>query len=160
MTTAAPMWTYEMKYFINTSSTSTPVWTFVDYDSSFDPSRDNDEYEASYKARKTQPKWVTSQSFNIEFDIDIVANETLQAWFIEHEDDTNVPTDILRVWPIEVSSGTYPAKMAAFNMTENPLDGAAGEPVKATGTMSMIDDGWTVGTVTYSSGVPVFAPTA
>lgn len=156
---ASPTWTYEVRYYLDTSSTSTPAWTFVDYDSAFDPSRDNDEYEASYKARRTQPKWVTSQSFNIEFGIDIVENETLQDWFVAHEDDVNQPTKVLRVWPEEVSSGTYPAKMAAFNMTENPLDGGAGEPVKATGTLNMIDDGWTIGTVTYSSGVPVFAPT-
>lgn len=153
-----PTWTYEVRYYLDTSASSTPSWVLVDYDTAFDPTRDNEEYEASYKARRTQPKWVTSQSFEIEFDIDIVENQTLQDWFIAHEDDANHPTKVLRVWP--AASAPYPAKMAVFSMNENPLDGGAGEPIKATGTLSMVDDGWTVGTVSFAGSVPTFTPTA
>lgn len=152
-----PMWTYEVKYFINTGTSSSKVWTFVDYDSTFDPSRDNETYEASYKARKTQPKWVTSSTFTIDFEIDIVDGEDLQTYFVNNEDNLNVETELLRVWPVAVSSGSYPAKFATFSMNMDPLDGGAGEPVKAKGTLDMIDDGWTVGIVTYNgSGVPSF----
>lgn len=41
--------------------------------------------------------------------------------------------------------GGYEAKKAAFNLNLNPLDGSAGEAIKATGTLTMTSDGWTPG---------------
>ena len=149
-----PTWSYEIEYYLNTGTSSTPVWTFVDYDTSFNPSRDNTTYDASYKSRKVQPSWVVASKFSIEFDIDIVDSETLQEWFKTNEDVMNAPTEVIRVW--KTGSTPYAAKKAAFNMNCNPLDAEAGGPAHATGTLSMTDDGWTVGTVTFSNGVPTF----
>ena len=151
-----PTWSYEIEYYVNTSDTSTPTWTFVDYDTSFNPSRDNTTYDASYKARKVQPSWVVSSRFTVDFDIDIVESEALQTWFKKHEDDQNTPTDIIRVW--KTGSSPFAAKKAAFNMNCNPLDADAGGPAHATGTMTMADDGWTNGTVTFSGTTPTFTP--
>lgn len=153
-----PTWSYEIEYYINTGTSSVPVWTFVDYDTSFNPSRDNTTYDASYKSRKVQPSWVVASKFSIEFDIDIVDSETLQEWFKTNEDVMNAPTDVIRVW--KTGSTPYAAKKAAFNMNCNPLDADAGGPAHATGTLTMVDDGWTVGTVTFSDGVPTFTPSA
>lgn len=153
-----PTWSYEIEYYINTGTSAVPVWTFVDYDTSFNPSRDNTTYDASYKSRKVQPSWVVASKFSIEFDIDIVDSETLQEWFKTNEDVMNAPTEVIRVW--KTGSTPYAAKKAAFNMNCNPLDAEAGGPAHATGTLSMTDDGWTVGTVTFSDGVPTFTPSA
>ena len=153
-----PTWSYEIEYYINTGTSAVPVWTFVDYDTSFNPSRDNTTYDASYKSRKVQPSWVVASKFSIEFDIDIVDSETLQEWFKTNEDVMNAPTDVIRVW--KTGSTPYAAKKAAFNMNCNPLDADAGGPAHATGTLTMVDDGWTVGTVTFSDGVPTFTPAA
>ena len=150
-----PTWSYEIEYYLDTSSNSTPVWTFVDYDTSFNPSRDNTTYDASYKSRKVQPSWVVGSRFTIDFDIDIVESETLQTWFKTNEDVANAPTNILRVW--KTGTSPYAAKKAKFNCNCNPLDADAGGPAHATGTLTMVDDGWTTGIVTYSGTTPVFS---
>lgn len=156
MAETRPTWSYEIEYYVNTSTTSTPAWTFVDYDTSFNPTRDNTTYDASYKARKVQPSWVVASRFTVDFDIDIVDDETLQDWFVANEDVQNAPTDILRVW--KTGSSPYAAKKAAFICNCNPLDAEAGGPAHATGTMTMVDDGWTDGTVTFAGGTPTFTP--
>lgn len=157
MADSTPTWSYEIEYYINTGSSSSPTWTFVDYDTSFNPARDNTTYDASYKSRKVQPSWVVSSRFTVEFDIDIVEDETLQQWFVTNEDVANAPTDILRVW--KTGASPFAAKKAAFNCNCNPLDAEAGGPAHATGTMIMVDDGWTNGTVTFNQGVPTFTAT-
>lgn len=146
-----PTWTYEILYYINTAaaSASSPTWTLVDFDNSFNPARDNTTYDAAYKARKNQPSWVVSSKTTVEVDIDIVDDATLQEWFKTHEDDFNTEVEILRVW--KTGTSPYDAKKAAFVWNGNPIDGEASAPARVTGTMSMIDDGWTLGTATYDS---------
>ena len=153
-----PTWSYQIEYYLNTGTIGTPTWTFVDYDTSFNPSRDNTTYDASYKARKNQPSWVVSSRFSIDFDIDIVENQTLQTWFKTNEDTMNAATEILRVW--KTGSSPYAAKCAQFACNCNPLDADAGGPAHATGTMTMVDDGWTVGTVTFAGTPPAPSFTA
>lgn len=155
-----------MKTGETTGQTPAPIYTFVDYDNSFNPSRDNKTYEPSYKARQNQPSWVVSTKTNVEFDIDIVDSAALQEFFKTNEDNLNVETEIIRVWyatPTGTGTVTYPAKKAAFLMNMNPLDGEAGQPMKATGTLSMQDQEWTEGTatITFVQGVPTvsFTPT-
>ena len=50
-----PTWTYQVQYYIKTGETgsnpATPVYTLVDYDETFNPSRDISYYEPEYKAR-------------------------------------------------------------------------------------------------------------
>lgn len=57
-------------------------------------------------------------------------------------------------YPIGTSG--YAAKKAAFSLTQNPLDGSAGEAVKATGTLSMTSDGWMAGT--FDTSTKTFTP--
>lgn len=154
-----PTWTYQIEYWMNLAPETTPaVWTFVDFDTSFNPSKDNTEYSPSYKARKVQPSWIVGTKISVDFDIDIVENATLQEWFKTNEDVMNAPCQIMRVW--RTGSSPYNAKMANFTCNTNPLDGDAGAQAHATGTMVMIDDGWTIGTVTYDSdGDPTFQAT-
>lgn len=152
---AQPMWTYEVEYYMDLTPTTTPTnWVFVDYDSSFNPSKDNTEYSPSYKARKVQPSWVVGSKVTVDFDIDIVDSATLQSWFKTNEDINNAPCQVLRVF--KTGSSPYKAKKAAFVANINPIDGDAGSAVHATGTLTMVDDGWTDGTVTYSQGAPTF----
>lgn len=40
----------------------------------------------------------------------------------------------------------FTAKKATFAMSQNPINGGAGEALQATGTLSMTSDGWTAGT--------------
>lgn len=151
-----PMWTYEIEYWMNlTPSAQSTTWTFVDYDSSFNPSKDNTEYSPSYKARKTQPSWVVGTKISVDFDIDIVDSETLQTWFKTKEDVQNAPCEVMRVF--KTGTSPYAAKKAAFVANIDPIDGDAGSAAHATGKLTMVDDGWTAGTVTYSSGVPTFS---
>ena len=153
-----PVWTHQVQYYIKTGETgsnpATPVYTLIDYDSSFNPSKDISYYEPEYKARENQPKWATSVKTSIDFDIDIVENETLQEWFKTNEDVLNVETEVIRVWETASSEPTagYPAKKAAFVMNCNPLDGDAGSAVHATGTLEMTSNGWTAGTFKTSNG--------
>ena len=154
-----PTWTYQIEYYLNlTPSANTTTWTFVDFDTSFNPTKDNTEYSPSYKARKVQPSWVVGTKISVDFDIDIVESETLQTWFKTNEDVQNSPCEILRVW--RAGTSPYAAKKAAFICNTNPLDGDAGSAAHATGTMVMVDDGWTSGTVAYDSttGAPTFTP--
>ena len=154
-----PMWTYEIEYWMNlTPSALSTTWTFVDYDSSFNPSKDNTEYSPSYKARQTQPSWVVGTKINVDFDIDIVDSETLQEWFKTNEDVQNAPCEVMRVF--KTGTSPYKAKKAAFVANIDPIDGDAGSAAHATGKLTMIDDGWTAGTVTYTTGVPTFVATA
>lgn len=152
-----PTWTYEILWYLNTGTASSPSWAFVDYDNAFDPSADNEEYAPKWKARKTQPTFVTGRKYSIDFDIDLVEGSDIGDFMLENEDDVNVPVEVLRVW--KTGSSPYKAKKAAFQMTESPIDGAANEPARATGTMTMLDDGWTNGTATLSGNTPSFSPT-
>lgn len=136
----------------------------VSEDSAFDPKTDLSTYEPSYKDRMNQPSFVTGKKTSVEFDIDIVEEQALQEFFMAHEDDVNVPVDLVRVMmfrPVFDATDTtkvigYEAKKAAFSMTQNPLDGSAGEVIKATGTLTMSSDGWTEGT--FDIDTKSFAP--
>lgn len=160
---AAPVWMHEIMYFIKTGETSSggstvPVYTFVDYDNSFDPTANIEEYAAKYKARKTQPKYKTSRSVSIEFDFDLVNGTALAEFLLANEDVLNAPTEVIRVYPDPDGSTTpnYPAKRGEFVMTQNPIDGEANNPARATGTLDMVGDGWEDGTAQISivDGVP------
>lgn len=55
-------------------------------------------------------------------------------------------------------TGGYEAKKAAFNLNLNPLDGSAGEAIKATGTLTMTSDGWSAGS--FDPVTATFTPAA
>lgn len=153
-----PVWTYQIQYYIKTGESGTPAvptYTLIDYDNSFNPTKDINFYEPTYKARQNQPKWATSVKTSIEFDIDIVESEALQTYFKDNEDILNVETEIVRVWAVgtEPQAG-YAAKKATFVMNQNPIDGEAGSAIHATGTLDMTSDGWTAGTFKNGAFTP------
>jgi hypothetical protein len=55
-----------------------------------------------------------------------------------------------------VGASGYAAKKATFTLTQNPIDGPAGEAAKATGTLNMKSDGWTEGL--FDTGTKTFTP--
>ena len=79
---------------------------------------------------------------------------------------TGTVTDATVVWTYVSSAANYPigvlgdyaAKKAAFTLTQNPIDGSAGEAVKCTGTLLMTSDGWTAGT--FNTATATFTPGA
>lgn len=139
------------QYYLDTSDAAEPVYTRVTEDSSFNPSADKTTYSPSYKDRKVQPEYVVGKKIAVEYDIDILDDQALQDWFRAHEWDDNVPTRLVRVDRSSGSEAERPAIMAAFVMNENPIDGAAGEALKATGTLTMTDADWTTGTFNEST---------
>ena len=158
-----PTWAYQVQYYIKTGETgtnpATPVYTLVDYDETFNPSRDISYYEPEYKARQNNPKYAVNVKTSVEFSIDFVESDTLLTFFKNNEDNLNVETEIIRVWESgEPTNSAYPAKKAAFVMNMNPLDGEAGNCIKATGTLDMVSDGWTAGT--FNTSTKAFTPSA
>lgn len=147
-------YTYEHQWYLDISDAATPEYVRVTDDESFNPANEDSSYSPKYKCNKTNPEFVTGRKTSIEFDVDIVDDQELQKWFMEHEDDINVPTKVVRVW--DFSDGTSVAKMATFVMTENPIDGEAEGALKATGKLSMTSDGWTDGT--FDTTTKTFTP--
>jgi hypothetical protein len=135
-----------MQYYLNIGTTEAPEYARVTEDTAFNPSVNREEYAPKYKCNKVQPKYSAGKTVAIDVDIDVVDSQDLQDWFVEHEDDDNVPTDVIRVRIDQGTAATRPAKKASFNWNGNPLDGDANNPLRITGTLNMLSDGWTEGT--------------
>lgn len=130
----------------------------VTENSAFDPSSDLSTYDPTYKDRINQPSYVTGKKTTIEMDIDLIDPGTLQDWLLANEDNVNVATEVVRVMMFKaaVPGPGYEAKKADFNLTQNPVDGSAGEAVKLTGTLSMTSDGWAAGV--FDPATATFTP--
>ncbi len=149
--------TDQIQYWMKTDA----VFVRVTENNAFDPSTDLDTYDPTYKDRINQPSYVTGKKTTIELDIDLIDPGALQTWLMDHEDDVNVPTEVIRVMmfkPAETPAVGFVAKKAAFALTQNPIDGGAGEAAKATGTLAMTSDGWTAGT--FDPETATFTPEA
>ncbi|MDR3053323.1 MAG: hypothetical protein LBU48_05640 [Coriobacteriales bacterium] len=160
--TVTPIYTYDIQYYIDISDTAggaspTPNFANVTEDTAFDPSREYSTYSPSYKDREVQPEYDTSSKYGIAMDVDIFENQAFQEWLVAHEDDKNVPTSIVRVWAKKGTEQARPAKMAAFGLTMDPLDGPAGEFLKGKGKLKMTSNGWTAGT--FNETTKVFTAT-
>jgi hypothetical protein len=150
MTTRTPITTDQMQYWMKTGSSA---FTNVTEAVAFDPSTDLQTYDPTYKDRFNQPSFVIGKKTTIEFEIDLDKAGTLSAYLMDNEDGINVETEIIRVamfdevmtgTPAE-GTGTYRAKKATFSMNQNPIDGPAGEVLRATGTLAMTSGDWTLG---------------
>lgn len=206
-----------MQYWLKTG---TSTFTQVTEDITFDPASDLTTYDPKYKDRVIQPSYVTGKKNTVEFEIDLIEAGVLAEYLRANEDETNVATEIVRVfmaypcypawiastaytlgdhvvadsklyectaagtsgataptWPSSgtVTDGTvvwtyvgagshyptgtegsYEAKKAAFVMNQNPLDGTAGEALRASGTLTMTDTAWTEGT--FAPATATFTP--
>ncbi|MDR1421362.1 MAG: hypothetical protein LBI64_00655, partial [Coriobacteriales bacterium] len=101
---------------------------------------------------KVQPEYAASKTYKYDVDIDL-EDQPLQDWFVEHEDDSNVATSVVRIWAEEGSATARPARKADFLWNGNPLDGDANGPIKTTGVLTMVSDGWVVGTFDPTAGI-------
>jgi hypothetical protein len=158
MATGDLLTTDKIQYWLKTGAST---FTRVTEDSAFDPAVDLTTYDPSYKDRMNQPSYVTGKKTTVEFDIDLLEGGTLQDYLQANEDVVNVATELVRVKmyvPATTPAVGYVAKKAAFNMNVNPIDGSAGEALKATGTLAMTSDGWTSGT--FDPDTATFTPDA
>lgn len=153
-----PSYTYDQQWYLDISDggAGSPHFVRVTDDESFNPDTDDAKYSPKYKCNKTNPEYNMSRKVTIDYDIDFVEGQELQAWFLKHEDDMNVPTRLVRNWIF--ADGTSHAKMAEFSCTGKPIDGEPESALKAKGTMVMTSEGWEHGTFDPTS--MAFAPKA
>ena len=152
--TEEPIWGDELKDYIDTGTGSTEQWTEVTNLLSWEFSDDDVTYEPNYIDVKVSPTYVVAKKASIEYEKDAYRNNALDAWLMQHEDDTNIPTKVCRVrtWENATGGTGKAAKMAAFLLTPQQLDkNSAGEPVKLKGTLSMKDQAWTAGSFNTST---------
>lgn len=149
--TEVPIWGEELKYFLNIGNSSTPDWEEVTHLLSWEDDGDEQTYEPNYIDKKLPSRYVLGTTASISYEKDMFRNNALDTFFQTHEDESNIPVEIMRVytWLTEGDSPTtYTAKKAPFLLSAKMLSKPnSGEPVKATGTLSMDDSGaWETGT--------------
>jgi hypothetical protein len=152
MATGELLTTDRIQYWINIGTIAEPEYVRVTEDPTFDPAVDLSNYAPSYKDRMNQPEYVTGKKTTVEFAIDLIDGQELQEWFQENEHGVNITAELIRVKMYkevmdgETATGTYEAVRASFVMNQNPIDGAAGEALQATGTLTMTSaGGWEAG---------------
>jgi hypothetical protein len=154
-----PVWGYEVENFINLGTSEAPEWTEFDNLLSWDQSTDTNSYEPSYINRKNSPKFTLSKDFNVEYEVDLYKNNKLSTYLVEHEDEEDIPVEVVRVYNWLGEDGKRTAKKAAFLLTPTPVDnGTAGEPGKLKGSLNMKDESWTKGT--WNGKTPAFTAAA
>lgn len=152
--TETPVWGEELKYLMNIGESDSPSYEEVTHLLSWEDDGDEQAYEPDYLDKKLPSRFVIGRTATISYEKDTFRNNNLDDFFTTHENEANIPVEILRVYSwIEDESSTpqapvYKAKKAPFLLSTNMLSKSAGsEPVKATGSLSMADDGdWEDGT--------------
>lgn len=143
----APVWGYEIKDYLNIGTVASPQWVEFDNLTGFDASSDSDTYEPEYINRKTSPKFTLAQNFSVEYTIDLYRNNTLSSYLIEHEDETDIEVELLRVYTWLGTEKAMTAKKALCLLTPNPVDKSnANQPGQLSGTINRKDEDWTKGT--------------
>lgn len=143
-----PIWGYELEDYINISSTGTPNWLKVTNLLSWELDDDSETYEPAYIDTKAKKKFTIGKSASISYEKDAYKNNAFDAWLMEHEDDTNIACEVMRVrtWEKD-STGKMSAKKASYNLTPKQLDkNSQGEPLKLKGDLNMVSADWTKGT--------------
>ncbi len=145
--TSLPIWGHELQDWINIGSAETPSWQNVTNLLSWEFDDDAETYDPSYIDTKKKPSFTISKSASIEYEKDLYSNNALDAFLIEHEDDSNVAVEVCRVYTWLGESNAHTAKKAAFLLTPSALDkNSSGEPIKLKGKLTMNDENWTKGT--------------
>ena len=149
-TTEVPIWGDELKYFINIGIEETPDWEEITRLLSWEDEGDEQTYEPSYIDMRTSPTYVLGTKASISYEKDVFRNNALDNFFTTNEGASNLPVEILRVysWLTEEEGSGCKAKKAPFLLSAKMLSKPnSGEPVKATGSLSMADNGaWEDGT--------------
>ena len=124
-----PVWGYEVKNYIDIGISDSP--------------------------KKNSPKFTLSKDFNVDYELDLYKNNSLSSYLVEHEDEEDIPVDIVRVYTWLGEDGNQTAKKAKFLLTPTPVsNGTAGEPGKLSGTLNMKDEAWTKGTWSGTAFTP------
>ena len=158
---ANPITTENIQHWMRTATSPADVFTNVTEAVKFDPAVDLQTYDPKYKDRLNQPSYVTGKKTTIEFEIDYFDDGDVVDFLVLNEDVINVETEIVRVYMMTAAESPatgYVAKLATFSMNQNPIDGAAGEVLKLTGTLAMTSDGWETGT--FDPDTATFTPDA
>lgn len=145
-TVGTPVWGHLLEDYINIGSTESPNWQNVSNLLSWEFDDDAETYEPEYIDTKKRPVFTLAKSATIEYEKDLYENNELDSFLVEHEDDTNIAVQVVRVYTWLGSDGARTSKMANFLLTPSALDkNSAGEPIKLTGTLTMNDSEWTKG---------------
>lgn len=140
--TEVPIWGDELKDYMDIGTDGVPNWQEVTNLLSFEFDDDEDAYEPDYVNTRKKKKFIKDSTASIEYEKDAYQNNALDAWIMEHEDDSNVPVRVCRVRSWDQNK----AKCAKFLCTPKQLDkNSAGEPIKLKGSLTMSDDEWTKG---------------
>lgn len=155
MPNETPIWGYELKDYINIGTSESPQWIEATNLLSWEFSDDQQTYEPDYIDVSVSPTFVLGNKASIEYEKDAYRENELDAWLIEHEDDSSIPVEIARVRSWEPSGIGSAAKMATFALTPQQLDkNSSGEPVKLKGTLSKTGD-WARGS--FDESTPQFS---
>lgn len=158
--TEVPVWGDKLKYLINTAGSESPSWQDITHLLSWEDEGDEQAYEPSYIDQRLPSKYVLGNKASISYEKDLFRNNALDSFFQQNEGKSNLPVEILRVYSwVEGSSATKVlAKKAPFLLSTQLLSKPnSGEPVKATGTLDMADNGtWEEGD--WDSSTSTFTP--
>lgn len=156
MPTETPIWGYELEDYINVGTDGTPQWIEVTNLLNWEFSDDQITYEPNYVNVPVSPSYVLGNRASIDYEKDAYRENALDAWIEEHEDESSIPVEVMRVKTWRTSGSGFEAKKAAFALTPNQLDkNSSGEPVKLSGTLSKTGD-WTKGV--YDKSSSTFTP--
>lgn len=144
---AAPIWGNELEYYINTGTNEAAAWTKVTELLTWEPSDEPKTYEPAWLDRKVSPVFVQGRTCSINWTKDTVKNGALEAWVMEHRNETDVACEVCRMFTWLGTAAAQTADMASFLFNPaDPSNANGGQPVVTGGTLNMADDGWTEGT--------------
>lgn len=143
-----PIWGYELEDYINIGTALAASWQKVTNLLSWELDDDAETYEPDYIDTKAKKKFTVGINASISYEKDAYKNNAFDEWLMAHEDDTNIPVEVMRVRTWDKSTdGKMKAKKAAYVLTPSQLDkNSNGEPIKLKGELDMSDEGWTQGT--------------
>ena len=143
---AVSIWGNELEYYINTGTAAEPKWVKITELLSWESSAEPKTYESAWLDRKVSPTFVQGRTCSITWTKDTVKGGELEAWAMEHRNETDVACDVCRVFTWLGTATAQTADKAAFLFSpSDPVNANAGQPVVTGGTLNMADDGWTEG---------------
>lgn len=147
MATEAPVWGYELEYYINTgTSTEVEAWTKATELLTWEQAGEAKTYEPAWIDRKNAPTLTYGRSCSINMEKDTMRDGALEAWINKNRNALDVPCEIVKVMTWLKTGTSFTADKAAFAFTPNPASNSSqGQPVMSSGTFNMTDDAWVEG---------------
>ena len=88
----------ELEYYINTGTAAEPKWVKITELLSWESSAEPKTYEPAWLDRKVSPTFVQGRTCSITWTKDTVKGGELEAWAMEHRNETDVACDVCRVF--------------------------------------------------------------